>query len=339
MRIKAASPDNHRETEQLVALFRKVYGNTFPIASVYDVQFWRTHISSRFRSLLVVDDRGDVRAHLAVQPDPYDPAVVQIVFPLCDPGLAGMIDQVGRELWNTVEVQADRQQWKALSFPVFPHIEPMMRFAEQVAETLPVAFCTGYFPATKLRMRGTYLSRSERRSSEHSRHDLIIMFKMFGKTAHERRKVFVPAQYEPMVTSLYSSLGLERLLQTRVAPHATSHAALFADRPAIDTHYFSRTQVVHAFLEPALITDLSNIEARYAALATASILSFIPAEDSGALAVIGAHEAMGFEFSGVFPLFRGRDSVLMMRPVTARGAQKSLAPLRKLSLIDYVAHA
>jgi len=306
--LKAANPDNEVEIKQLSNLFRRVYGKSFPIDSVYDPQFWRTHIGTRFISVIAVR-KGRIIAHLGAYPDSDEPRHVQLCFPLCDPAYSHLIPMLGKGAWSILQKQAQRQRWKMIYYFVFGNVPDMQQMADSIFFTKEVAICPDYLPASNLRPRGNKNVKGIRRTSNGSRTHISITQRIITAEENPPLKLFIPRHHRQMIECLYEPLGLKRTFMDR-PKHLREAHALPAEARAVEKNYFSKTGVVHSFVHPSLLPGRPDDVEGLSANGNSQVYAFVNMEDPACPAFCEKLEDKGYQFCGILPLLKGRDSVV-----------------------------
>lgn len=300
---KAASPDNKFEMQSIVELFEAVYGDTFPLSSVYNMQYWQQHIGKRFTSILVYQGRKLV-GHLAAQPEGSDGKMVQILFPLCHPSLRDDCDQILETAWAMFEKQACRQQWQGIYYFAIAHAPEMVQFGERVLKVKSIAFCPAYFPAL-----GVAQSRANN-SLLSERADIIVGQRFFTPEHEKQRSIYVGKDHVDLVSKLYRAINLPRDIKTAANRDKLSSYPLPADRSAIETRFYAKSGILHAYIEPSLLTSESELAKDFLRPHSDSTFIFVKAYDPRALEVAEWLEANEYEFSGILPFVHDRESLL-----------------------------
>ncbi len=297
---RAASPDNAFDIQSIIELFSAVYDDGYPLPNVYDPLFWRQHIGTRFTSILVYQGRKLV-GHLAAQPEGKDGKMIQVLFPLCHPDAARDMDAILNLAWSVFEQQARKQNWHGVYYFAFADVPEMVRFGEQILRVKSVAVCPAYFPAWKSAARG----RNSR-----VRTDIIIGQRFFNPDREKQRSIYISDEHSELVTRLYSALKLPREIRTAVRKDKLATYPLPADRTAIETRYFAKSGIMHAYVEPSLVVNESELASHFTSPHSESTFAFVKAYDPRALEVAAWFEGNGFEFSGVLPFIHDRESLL-----------------------------
>jgi hypothetical protein len=300
---RAASPDNSFDIQGIIQLFKAVYGETFPIRSVYDQQYWRQHIGARFTSILVFRGKRLV-GHLAAQPEGSDGKMVQIMYPLCDPEALNHLDQISETAWNIFQTTAKRQAWQGIYFFALSHAPEMIRFAEVILGAKPIAICPAYFPPINI-------GGSSSKSSE--RANIIISQKIFNPESDKQRSIYVTKEHADLTRKLYHGLRLPRDIRSEAKKDKLASYPLPADRVAIESRYFAHSGIMHAYIEPSLLVNDSELSATLLSPHAESTFVFVKAYDPRALEVSKWLEASGYDFSGVLPFIHDRESLLFSK--------------------------
>jgi hypothetical protein len=302
--IKAINGDNEVQINQLVKLFERVYGDTFPIKSVYDAQFWKTHIGSRFVSLGAFRE-GQLIAHLAACPDNDNPRHIQMCFPICSPAHCHLVASLGSSAWKFFQRQAVRQDWEMIYYFVLGNVPDMQLLADRVFCSSEVAFCPEYFPATNLRPRGV---RESQLFASGERSHIAITQRVL-RPQGKSKSLHVPDRHREMVQHLYHPLKLKRefLSSSQVVEFTFP-----ADAEGFERNYFRETGVEHIFVQPGLASS-NTPQSTFSRPGVDTCYMFVNMEDPTCPEFCDRIEAAGYRFCGVLPLVKNRDSIIFYR--------------------------
>jgi hypothetical protein len=300
--IKALGPDNDVELAQIVQLVEKGYGDTFPIKSAYDLQFWKAHIGQRFTSIVAVKD-GKIVGHIAAQPENVDPRNVQILFSLWDPELPELQREFTTRAWEILRAQSKKKSWQMIYSFVFDNTSPMRIFTSDMIKCNSLAICPGYFPGVQTTFEGS--ATNSPLSKNGSRTDIVVVQKVLS-TPSEARELFIPARHQVMVERLYKPLGLKR---TFARKPRTNQAALQTDL-AVERECFARSGICQFFITPSLLAKDEDPLAEVINSSLKEVFIFVNALDPKCPDFCEKLEESGYKFCGALPMLRGRDSLI-----------------------------
>ena len=308
IKFKALNPDDDSEVSQVVELFRRSHGESFPLAPVYDRKFWKIHAGVRFTSLVAMHERQMV-AHLAIRPDRDDPSHVQIYLPLCDLELISLSQQIHGEMLSIIERQGQRQGWRMLYSLVVEDMPQMHAFANQVLQGKEVAIWPQCLPPKpghddQMRRHVMVMQRMLQQNPQHT-------------TGESPDFLFVPEAHQAICEWLYNSLGLTRVFLTHSQAHAggrlpSSHrlSALSADRRAVETRTYRQTGVTLSCVEPGLLNCFTRVFDKFRTHSTQRHFVSVNMRDDKAPGFCEALEERGYSFCGVLPMHRGKESII-----------------------------
>lgn len=333
LQIKAIGPDNERVIRKIIDLFSACYKDSFPIAGVYDLQFWKSHIGLRFSSLVAFHD-GEPIAHIALAPGPENRSHVQLSLPVCHRDYLEHRTFLEMKLLEVLETQRQRQDWRMLYFFVLANLPRFSEFAAGTIKTRVTAICPSYFPA----IRSDYA-----RADQRDRTDVIVTKRVFDAVKEDERLCFVPEYHQDICSRLYSALGLSRrfIESSEVeafSPSAplSASATLSSDAPALQTSFFGRTGVCHAFIQPSLIRSVKDALAEIDAALSANKYVFVNTEDRACPAFCDALENHGYRFCGILPLMQGTDNLVYTNSIDSSFDVNSFITPRARNLAEYI---
>ncbi len=297
--IRAGSPDNEQEHRAIVKLLENTFGAKFPIDSAYDPQFWKTHIGSRFVSLLGISQEKQIVGHLAYAPDRESPLHVQILFPFCSCDCSDrsecLTQEFGQKAWQTIHNQGLRQNWEAIYFFAINNSKSMQAFAEDVMH----ASCIGILP---FYLAGSGAEDKNGASGKKTAGTHVLIYEKVLSTANlSGRHYYPPELHQLMFESLADSLEICPGKPSKATSSQSIKHTISPSRSGISRNHFAHTGVAHVFLKPALL-DQQEISAEKLKLDKARVsYLFVDANDPAAAAVCSALENLGLRFSGFIP--------------------------------------
>lgn len=332
--LKALGPDNQSDTAQLVALFNRVYGENYPYRGVYNRQFWRSHIGTRFTSIVAHQD-GDIFAHLALEPDIGNPKNLQLSLMAYDPERSDLISEVSSAGWDVVTSQSlrnGRDLYYCLAFADSPET---IKFLDDIVDARTVAICPAYLPKWR---RGwgepTALSRN---GSLPTRQTAVVMVRPFDRGSPRSLSLRAPEQYQQLI---------EALLAPSWQPTFTSAAVLSeandaTNGPAVERFLYRETGVVQVFIRPGKVLSASEIKEAVSAEEDLIPYARVDLGYPSGLEACETLETQGWVFLGVIPELQGICSALYAPiwalELTANGYPEDL-PGRMQALLDYTSH-
>jgi len=307
--FKALNADDDSEVLQLVRLFQRVYGDSFPLAPVYSAKFWKVHAGTRFTSLLAMQGRK-VSAHLAIRPDRDNPLHIQIYLPACDPEFIAAGQEHHQQLVNLIKRQAERHGWQMLYCYLINNVQPMRFLAEDLFQTQEVAIWPKSLPELQI---GRATGSAEQNSLR--RHVIVTQRLLNGasQAGLEETPLYVPEWHRQVCAWLYSNLGLTRLFCTDFDHTRVKQQFLptfSADRRSIETRTYRQTKVTLSCVEPNLIGDFRQALRQLEQATGYYHYVSVNMQDPATPAFSAALEESGYRFCGVLPFHRGKESII-----------------------------
>ena len=303
--VKPVNPDNISQVRRVVQLFSKKYGDLFPHRSVYNEQFWTTHIQSRFCSLGIYDGKKMI-GHVAVQPDPGNPGTIQILYPVFDTPSQDDFISAALALKENLERMSERQEWQAIYFFCSANDQELQRLAVQFFGTTPVAIIPDYFEA-----------RGERNGA-------IV----FAKSCQPSTGAFYhPTRWNNIVHPIANSLNLELLpLQSE------DSSLLSADWSPLERQLYRNMRVSFNFVCPSLLNDYTDALRVSEDQLAYSNYFLVELRDQKCEEFCSYLEDRSFTFCGVLPLLRGRYSAFYTSSTFSDQLKSQLCtgPVKKL---------
>lgn len=316
--IRAGSADNESEHRAIVRLLEKTFGDKFPIAGAYDPQFWKSHIGSRFVSLLGISQDKQIVGHLAYAPDREVPGHVQILFPFCDcdcpdPGDC-LTKEFGQKAWQAIYHQSQRQNWQAVYFFAISSSKSMQIFAEEVMQ----ASCVAVLPYYLINSVEPSLN-AQTPSISMSSH-VLVYEKLLSACDLSELPLYAPNTHQSLLTELADNLKCELSFEsapkaarkTRAKPALGSAQTSIKENiaEAVNRTYFAQTEVAHIFVKPSALADahFTSVDLKLDK-AKASYL-FVDARDPACIEFSQKLETMGLYFCGLFPFLGGQHNIV-----------------------------
>ncbi len=301
--FRALNSDNDSEVIQVMRLFERSYGKSFPLVSVYDQKFWKTHSGSRFTSLIALDGYK-VIAHLAIRPDRENPSHVQICLPVCDPDYHSLHEALHAELIALVERQSVKQGWRMMYYHVVTSLPEMKFVANSVLEAKEVAIWPFCLPPTA-------------DSGSDTRHHVLVAQKMLPSGATQKKStssnnvLFAPEWHLDVCRSIYSSLEIKKAISAeRIQDEPSLEMAYPADRRAVETRSYRRTGIVLSNIEPSLVSSFKRTVVSLLEQPCPWQFVAVNMRDVKTPAFCQVLEENGFRFCGVLPYHRNRHSIV-----------------------------
>lgn len=310
--IRTINPDNKVEIRDLVHLFRRVYGKSFPISSVYDEAFWSSHVGIRFNSLVAIHE-GRIVGHCAIYPEKGVPNIVQLNYMLCDPMYRHLLPGLCRETWQIISKQSIRQNWNMIYNFTFGSSPFTQLLQNKVLNGHEVALMPAYLPNSKMRPRGLRIKKGA--ATENDRGHVLISQRTFSPNKLTSRTIYAPKSHRDIIRYLYAPLNLPRVFDYSNSI-AKLEKAVYADFPAVDMQSFTTTKVRHVYIQPSLVNmpskTVSEIEDSCPD-PSAALYLFINLSDPRCPDFCDMIENRGYKFCGVLPVLQGRDSIIFWR--------------------------
>jgi hypothetical protein len=310
--FKALNPDNDVEVTQLTQLFTRVCGPSFPLTPVYQARFWKTHAGVRFTSLLALHGKK-VLAHLGIRPDRDDSSTVQIYLPVCDPEFIEQHAELHQQMLDIVKRQAERQGWRVLYCYVLDDLAQMHFFANEVLHASEVAVWPACLPSLEIE------------SQDPRRHVVVVQKVLQARPERtmlslkgERDLLFVPEWHRPMCELVYASLGLKGAFASELECRADCEdeqrgatcSALPADRRAIETRTYRQTGITLSCVEPGLVPSQRRTVEQLLSLGAPYHYVALNLHHARTPSFCAELEEVGYNFCGLLPFLRGKDSII-----------------------------
>ncbi|MCO6431732.1 MAG: hypothetical protein J5J00_12815 [Deltaproteobacteria bacterium] len=308
--IKALAPDNDRVLKSLVTLFEGAHGLSHPNKNVYALQYWRSHIGSRFTSLGAFVD-GKMAAHIALLPDPHDQLVVQLIFPVVSPAYKQFEEEIIDALDSVIAKQAARRSWNSIFYFDYVGCPSEATFELPIMGSREVAIAPAYFPMIDL--SSVKEGNANGNGSRSCRLTIEVRQAILNKSNEERKILYVPERHASVVNFLYEPFALQREFRS-VAESSTTGTVIsnpfFADCPAVYEDYFSPIETIHLYVQPSLITAAQKLQLLRKDGDAKARYIFLNMQDPACIALCQEIESQGFSFCGVMPCFFGQENII-----------------------------
>jgi hypothetical protein len=330
LNVRSVNPDHAAEIRHISHLYSRVYGDTFPVHDVVSDAFWRTHIGSRYMSL-VAELNGEVIAHLSVHRDRIDPSIVEVAYPVYDPRFEDHLPEILARTWAVLERQRTRQGWRMLYYFSLAQRSESQLLGSALLNTYEVAICPGYLPHNSSSNSGSLKSAL----GLTKRCDVIVNQRFFAPDDCEAQALYAPERHRKFIEFLYAPTGLKRSFsgakESRVATPVLS-----ADSPAVERQFFRRTGVRQSFVRPSLLGSPKELLNRLSDERQEGSYLYLDLTDPKTPSMAEAVEALGFRFGGVLPLFKGTDSVVYFFERDYRPVLDELSTPRAKAIAEYI---
>lgn len=325
--VKALDHDDDTEVVQVVRLFERSHGRTFPLIGVYDPRFWKSHAGLRFTSLIAVEGHKVV-AHIALRRDLDQPTHIQLYLPAIDPGYVDFHGLIESELLALIDRLAQRQQWKLLYGYALGDLCGMNLLTDPTLGLREAAVWPQAIPLNRI--------------EDGLRADVTFVQRVL-QVDGPQETLYVPEAHREMTAWLYRSVGLEPLF-TFSSDTGRSPAQLgremqtvSADRRAVEHRTYRPTAISLSLVEPGLLADPQATIAQLAARSTRFPFQYIGCNmrDPRTVGFAEQLERTGYRFCGVLPFIAGRHNILYAAPSAASYAP-SRAHARPSPLVRYM---
>lgn len=328
--LKAASPDNDAQVKRIVELFKRAYGEDFPIRQVYQPSFWKSRVGTRFTSF-VAERNGEVIVHLAACRDRANPGHVQLCMPAVDPRDEKLSMDAARSLWELVERQAARQGWTMMYKFLLGNMSHLHQLLSTVFGFSEVAVYPGYCPPLSCVKKG---ERAKRKTAPQITPPVLIMQKSFRRP-QETASVFVPAHHAHVCKALFDSLGLARTIRD-IGPLDVTYTS--NGREAVQLQSLRHRGVCHAFVQPSLLTSFNEAFSALPDKRFGDFVFFVNMADPKAPDFCTVLERKKFSFCGVLPLINGQDSLVYASRRAGLLKDDTFTAPRARALANYIEH-
>ncbi len=311
--IRALSPDNDHMIRKLIEMYQRCYNRFYPVESVYDIHYWKTHIGRRLISLIATNEDDQLLAHLALcpdarQPDNQETTHIQVLYIAYDPALAQstLFSKISNAYKKQLHDLALRQQWD-MFYCFSPIISNITENIDQVllrdCDFIQTANMPAYFRVEK----------SEGPTHTDLFYDCNLSIMIPSIESRDKEVLLhLPLSDEDAVFSCAKALGLNRSSSEEDA----THYALPSDTTSLMTHSFRTIDVSHSFLSPSLLHDTELVARKLSKNASErSQTLFVDIEDPQAENCIIKLKQHGFITSGYFPFAHGRDNLVLSKSI------------------------
>ncbi len=207
--IRALNPDNLREVEEVVDLFTRDYGMSYPFKHVYDPSFWyskqdEASEQENLISIVAVDDRRFV-AHMGLRHEPGT-GRIEMQLPAIHPAYRKQVFHMSRLFWRCILEQGKRQNWRLIyhhSLLAYPISQVV---ASKCFHSDTVAILPNSTPASKYRLLGV--------KKRTGRASLLINYNVLNERRVTPRVLHVPQHHAGMIEEIYQPLKLYRIFKT-----------------------------------------------------------------------------------------------------------------------------
>lgn len=306
--VHAASADNEPQLRQIINLFQTVFGSSYPARSVYDLNFWQSHLGTRFDSLLVCNGHQLV-AHIAVARDSKVASLRQLSLFVYDPHY---IEEHGIQalypLRVVLERQAARQRWELLSLFAFHELPHAEVAACQLLGAHETAVLPEYLPTEAARL---LKAPSGDNIDEVSSRGAVTIYNRTFAASGLQRSLYLPEQHREIIRRLYQPLALNRAFPRSFRGDLHLVEGVPTDARAVQQHCFKHIDVALALVHPSLVSSSERL-LRNLRHATAAYL-FINLHDPACPQFTNDLEQAGYQFVGITPLLRGHDRIIYAR--------------------------
>ncbi len=299
--IRALNPDNRRDTEQLIDLFFRSYGSSYPYKQVYEESFWLNEAedSDELISIVAIDDKRFV-AHIALKPD-RDRSRVEMLFSAIHPAYKKQVFKMSRLFWRCIYEQGKRHQWNVLYHYNFISHPMSQLVAAKCYRSETVALLPNYVPPHQYRATGMW--RPNDRTS------LLVMYNMLKDNSLHPLEIFPPTQHRKITETLYHSLGLNRQI---VLNSATTGKKLnrYAQDDGIEMSCVDHFELCHLTVTPSALPNENYLVQRLGELGGDSrkkLFLHVALDDPRAPQICNLLELLGYRFCGILPLANNHD--------------------------------
>lgn len=332
--FKAVSPDNGLHVKRIVELFRRAYGEDFPVRQVYTPEFWRSRIGNRLTSFVAERD-GKFVGHLAACPDRENSKHVQICVPAFDPELGSETTQVAKQLWEMIERVAQRQDWKAAYKFLISSLPEVEQLVSKVFGFTDIAIYPGCtVPRAAMRTKA-----SKNGSKGHANYRLhppvLVTERTFLHESENDITVYAPAQHAEIIKFLYEPLKLSRQFCAGTEKDNNT-PILSADSQALEVSSFPHSGIAHLFIQPSLLQGFSSSIFDFSGHQFDDYIVFANLFDSQTPQFCNFLEDQGLRFCGIVPLLNGRDNVVYAHTGSGLLEKASFSSKRAQKLVKYI---
>ena len=305
--IKALNPDNLFEIEQLIQLYLRSYGNSYPHKGVYSSSYWIGQSRSLLRSQKFVNlaeyRNRKMVGHLGLRLDPAHGGA-EIISLAVDPADRQNIFQTARQAWQLLERQAARHACRSIHF-FCPLKHPALQvLARKCFHCWESAILPGYLHSVPL----PWSSFGEKKEV-----GVVVMQNFLQPELKPPLPIYPPERHFGMISHLYQTLGPNRDLRSA----GTSPLKVEPAGPAsgIEVEYRRRYRAYHISIMPsqAPLSGLEECLQRLGQTSDARIYLQVRLDNQNCPGICSFIESLGYHFCGVMPELKGHDYVIYAR--------------------------
>jgi hypothetical protein len=262
---------------------------------------------------------------------------MHLCYPACVVEYTSRLPEISVQLRALLARQSGRQGWSMLSFSAFSEIPLTLQAAAMMGlkETAILPFS---YPASNLNRSGSSGrngkgQRSSRRDRQPRSHTVSSQL-IFRPDLEPARDLYVPEQHREMCSRLYSDLGLARRI---IDTSPGLGGGLPADSRAMERNYFPASRTSFLFLQPGLVSYSERQIFNPASCKAQTVYAIANLSDPACPAFCAKLEESGYRFSGILPLYKGRDSIVYFWSSAGQFEGEQFESTRAGMLSNYIA--
>lgn len=321
--IYAISSDDSVRIAQLIDLFQRTHGEAYPVKAVYDPEFWRAQIELRMTSI-VTEIAGQIVAHVAIKPDKQEVGAVQITLPVCDQQCIEGVSVIAKKYAALIRRQCRRNSWPLLYHYVSTNCYLSTALSSELFYDNETAVCPAYL------LRG----HSELESPQQISGTTVFLTQLIPyPEKFTETELYLPEKHLEICRKLYEPFGLERKFSTRPKPVKNPTA-----RKAIHITDLRHIETAHIEVSPSLVGDVDALIKGIRPYKDYAIYLFLDLSDPFTPDFCDSLEKLGYRFSGVLPVRKGHDSLVLWKEQDIKFDSGLLYSARAKLLLEYLKH-
>jgi hypothetical protein len=346
---RIVNQDNQRQIECIVNLFKDAYGDNFPRKAVYDTRFWSQHIGRRFTSILIFLNDEAV-GHIALQRDSANSRHMELALPAFQNNFMHAAEEISNFISDLCERTARRQDWEMLYCFIYRDCKSLHYIANASLELHETLICPEYLKSS-LNDGVLQKAQNSNEQSASSQHVLIglryfqqtnqqpnnnkdSLLKIDKSAINTETILYMPKRHRKICEYLYQPLGIRRVFSHK--SNSALEEALPAEGRAVEANYYARVGVLNTFLTPSLLASSNKKLQDLLKQDVRAHYIFVNMLDSKCPETCEILENNGFRFCGVFPLLRGKESIVYFKDHGSNLGIASLSSTRAKVLAHYI---
>jgi|GEM_PF-4250034 len=302
LRVVSMSPDNDLLIRRVIEIFSKSQQSTVHSSKLYDLEFWRSHIGSRFIALNIFIKR-ELVGYVSLIPFPGSSKVLFLDHFMIDPEYSEYSEEICNGLLDHLTRIGKRRNWQALYALAGVQSPLAHRLLHEEMGFVEIGFCP------QLYLREGFYSGAESHCSP------LLYRPLRSEEGSQSRDIYIPEIHREIVAEVIQSTGISRIFTDNVEPIDSHNSTpLCYDYVHQFSCLFLSSNSRDGLIDPeSLQKSLDKCGAGYVAFSP-----HVPAAIRSAEIL----EERGFSFCGYLPNMGDGDYLLYFRP---KGIPKRLS--------------